>query len=335
MVPMAISKVCIVILNWAGWSDTLECLESLTQLEGKSFTIVVVDNGSADQSVHHILAWTENRFADVPVLQSDKDLSRKFVVSPPFVLICNPSNLGFSGGNNSAITWGLAQECYDYFWLLNNDTTVDPDTLNAEADHLNRCTDSLIGSTVVDAARPEFLQCGGGCFYNPFTTRFRPNLAGETHAAAMKNSKQVSLDYIFGASLFVRTEVFKKCGLLHDEYFLFYEEMDLCKRARKKGFSLHWCKQALVLHKGSSSIGKPDSGERRKIAFANYHENLSTLLFTRRFYPLLLPLAMTVRFFGKLAVIALRANWYLARPLFAAYFDFFAGKNRRESGAGV
>ena len=133
----------------------------------------------------------------------------------------------------------------------------------------------------------------------------------------------------FGASLFVRPEVFHRCGLLNDDYFLFYEEIDLCTLATKEGFALYWCRESVLLHKGSNSVGKPDSGNRKKIAFANYHENLSTLLFTRGFYFWLLPLTLLFRFFGKLVVIGTRGDWYLARPLCAAYVDFFSGKNRR------
>ena len=118
--------------------------------------------------------------------------------------------------------------------------------------------------------------------------------------------------------------------MLNNDYFLFYEEIDFCTKAQRLGFKLGWCRGSIVYHKVSQTIGRPDCGDREKIAFANYHENMSTLIFTRRFYPLLLPFTMLIRFFGKLVMIAKRKEYYLVRPLVHAYCDFFIGKNRRD-----
>ncbi len=323
-------KVCIIILNWNGWADTLECLDSLVQLKLQPLSIVVVDNGSTDQSVKRILSWAAERFGHIPVLESDKVDSVNSAVPPSFLLIRNPVNLGFAGGNNPALSWALRQDFFEFLWLLNNDTTVRPDTLST----LLYCTEEtgagIIGSTVINADHPEVIQCAGGCFYNPLTTIFRPYLAEESVQTALHKEAPPDLDYILGASLFIRVEVFASCGLLNEEYFLFYEEIDLCRRAKDKGFSLHWCRESVVFHKGSSSVGRPDSAGGKKIAFANYHENLSTLLFTRRFYPWLLPLTLFFRFFGKLAAVGVRGDWFLIRPLLVAYGDFFMGRNRRD-----
>ncbi len=325
-------KVCIIILNWNGWADTLECLDSLVQLKLQPVSIVVVDNGSTDQSVKHILSWAAERFGHIPpVLESDKVDSVNFAVPPSFLLIRNPVNLGFAGGNNPALSWALRQDFFEFLWLLNNDTTVHQDTLERLLCCAEQTGAGLVGSTVVYDDRQEVVQCAGGCLYNPLTTVFRPYLAGKSVDEALQRKDPPDLDYIFGASLFVRSEVFARCGLLNAEYFLFYEEIDLCRRAKEEGFSLHWCRESVVSHKGSSSIGRPDSADGKKRAFANYHENLSTLLFTRRFYPWLLPVTLLFRFFGKSAVVGVRGEWFLIQPLLRAYLDFFRGRNRRDS----
>ncbi len=324
-------KVCVIILNCNGWTDTLECLNSLVGLTTAPTSLVVVDNGSTDQSVERITAWAEERFDYFPVLEHDKTVSGQPTATiPPFLLIRNPSNFGFAGGNNPAIAWALEQNGFDFIWLLNNDTIV----RSAALDALLQCGDQIpagvYGSTIVYAENPEVIQCAGGCLYQPLTTIFSPCLGDEKLAAALQEKEDVDLDYVFGASLFVRTEVFSRCGLLDDDYFLFYEEIDLCKRAGKEGIGLYWCRESVVLHRGSSSVGRPEDGNRKKTAFANYHENLSTLLFTRHFYPWLLPFVLLFRFAGKLAVMGKRGDWYLFRPLYTAYLDFFARKNRRD-----
>ena len=328
-----LAKVCIILLNWNGWRDTLECLHSLVGANTQPASIIVVDNGSTDDSVERISAWAEAHFEQVPIVQPDGMTSGNTSSGaiPPFLLMCNAVNSGFAGGNNVAISWALQQDAFEFIWLLNNDTVVRPDTLET----LHRCTlqhqAGVYGCTVTHADNPDVVQCAGGCLYTPLTTIFSPYLAGNTLADVQKEPEQVDFDYIFGASLYVRTEVFERCGLLNDEYFLFYEEIDLCKRACREGFSLFWCPESVVLHKGSSSVGRTESGNKPKIAFANYHENLSTLLFTRKFYPGLLPFAMLIRFFGKLTVVGKRGDWYLVRPLCRAFWDFVTGKKRGEN----
>jgi GT2 family glycosyltransferase len=325
------ADICIIVLNWNGWNDTLACLQSLARLDVAPASTVVVDNGSTDESVNQILSWAKEHFPRVTTIDVDKAVARTTSTSPPpFLLIRNPVNSGFAGGNNIGISWALQQNVFDFIWLLNNDTTVRPTALAALLDcAAQNQAAGIYGSSVVFAEDAEVLQCAGGCLYNPLTTIFIPCLEGKNLAAVQQDTAEPAPDYIFGASLFVRAEVFRRCGLLHDAYFLFYEEIDFCKRAERKGFTLHWCRESVVLHKGGSSVGRPVDGNKRKTAFANYHENLSTLLFTRRFYPWLLPFVLLFRFAGKTAVIGKRGDWYLFRPLCMAYMDFFTGKNRR------
>jgi len=91
-------QVCCVVLNWNGWADTLECLSALKECRYPSLTIIVVDNGSTDDSAARI----KSAHPDILVLESG-------------------SNLGFSGGNNIGIRHALATGA-NYVWLLNNDT---------------------------------------------------------------------------------------------------------------------------------------------------------------------------------------------------------------------
>src|ERR1039457_4136566 len=99
-------KVFIIVLNWNGLKDTLECLDSVFKLEYPNFEVIVVDNASTDNSVEVI----REKFQQV-------------------ILIENKENLGFTGGNNTGIRHAL-QLGTDYFWLLNNDTVLEPDTLS-------------------------------------------------------------------------------------------------------------------------------------------------------------------------------------------------------------
>ncbi len=101
------TRVTCILLNWNGWQDTLACLDALKQCTFPDLTVIVVDNGSSNDSVVRIRA----AHPDVPLLESK-------------------INLGFAGGNNIGIRYALAHHA-DYVWLLNNDTEPAPDALPA------------------------------------------------------------------------------------------------------------------------------------------------------------------------------------------------------------
>lgn len=317
-------EVCAIILNWNGWQDTIECLDSVLLLKPCIETIIVCDNASSDVSREKILYWAGKHYnsSSILVLDQDTDIAGK---SPPFqfVFIQNHSNLGYAAGNNTGIRFVLSQGAYEYVWILNNDTVVHPQALSGLLVYARSHPDvGILGSTVVHFVRKDRVQCAGGCRYYPLTTIFCPLFEGEILDDILCHRPKVRLDYVYGTSMFLRAKVFEGVGLLNEEYFLFYEELDFCERAKRAGFEIGWCPDSIVFHKGSSTIGRSDSSDSRRITFANYHENLSTLKFTRRFYPWALPIALVCRFVGKLIMIAKRREWYLIRPLIKAYLDF-------------
>ena len=318
------SEVCTIVLNWNRWRDTVECLESLVLLKPSIKTIIVCDNGSSDGSREKILSWAEKRYeaCSILVLKGGSRIQQRPSIYP-FIYIQNQANLGYAGGNNAGIRIALSRSCFDFIWVLNNDTLVHKNAIEAflacEKDHPNI---GIFGSTIAFAGQPKTLQCAGGCRYNPLTTIYRPALGGKNIEEVLQENNSPMLDYIYGASMFVRTEVFEKIGLFSEEYFLFYEELDLCHRAKQAGFGIGWCKKSIVYHKSSRTIGWPGLAEKGKIALANYHENLSTLIFTKKFYPAFFPFAMVFRFFGKLAFILKRRDRHLILPLLLAYRDF-------------
>ena len=99
-------KIFIIIINWNGKRDTIECLESLEKLEYKNCEIVIVDNGSKDNSVDTL----KNRFPQINLLEARR-------------------NLGFAGGNNLGMRYALEHGA-DFILLLNNDTIADGDLIN-------------------------------------------------------------------------------------------------------------------------------------------------------------------------------------------------------------
>jgi hypothetical protein len=323
---MAFPSICAIVLNWNATEDTLECLDSLSRLNDPLNTIILVDNGSEDCPEGPLLDWAKYVYPnDLVRCVGVDEIADFFSEIPAFLFVRNPVNAGFAGGNNIGIRYAMDIGTYEFVWILNNDTWVSPSALSCLVHCLeDNARAGIAGSTVVHYANPHRVQCAGGCRYNPWTTVNRPLLADQPLPRVLRFSGPLELDYIYGASMFVRTSVFEKCGMLNEDYFLFYEEIDFCKKAEKEGFQLTWCPKSIVLHKGSQSIKSlsPDDTKSRS-AFANYHENLSALLYARSLHPLVFIFSLVFRFFGKIAVLTGSNNVHLIRPLLDAYIDFF------------
>lgn len=228
------SKILIILVNWNGKKDTLECLESLQNVHYSNFVTVVVDNGSSDDSVAAIRA----NYPNVPIFETHK-------------------NLGFAGGNNVAITWGLKKE-FDWILLLNNDTIVDPHFLCEFMHAANKQTKAKIfGAKIYRYHDPKRIDHMGG-IWNPKIGEFESlAYALEDDGIAFEHMQPV--DYVCGAALLMHRSVPQTIGLLEKDFFLFWEETDFCCRARRAGLEVWTAPKAKIWHKVSSSFtgGKP------------------------------------------------------------------------------
>lgn len=315
-------RVCVVTLNYNGREDTLACLDAMAAMRPQPWgigVVVVCDNGSADGSLEAVASWAKGRGLVTLMRQGPQP-------EPPpssfrgLALVRNGRNLGFAAGCNPGLRLGLAMGA-DFLWLLNNDARPEPGSLAAL---LERADGRAIqGSTVVHAHDPRRVQAAGGCYYNPLTTVLTPYLGGRLLDEALNTEGEPELDYVYGASMFLSRALLEQVGLLNEEHFLYYEELDLCRRAKRAAFSLRWCKGSVVRHTGGSSVGR--AGQ----PLACYHENLSTLVYTRNHHPGFLPLAAAIRLAGKAAALASRGEWRLFGPLAQAYADFLTGRRRQ------
>lgn len=337
-------SISIIVVNWRGWRDTLVCLESLRKLNYAGLiAIIVCDNASGDESFDQILTWAQQHYAPseigvftptpfTPSLWESKGQPKKWGKFLPFVLIQTGANLGFAGGNNVGIRYALTNQQNEYLWLLNNDTIADAHSVSALYHHAQAHPHlALVGSTIVDYYQNDTVQCAGGCSYSPHLTIFRQIMNGQPLTQVMQHNENIKLDYVYGAAMFLKVSAVQQIGLLNEEYFLFYEELDYTQRLKQHGYQIGWCKNSLVYHKGSASVGNVREGRRDKLRQANYYENLSTLKYTANFHYWLLPMVMIVRLVGKSLALISRGDFYLFQPLFQAYRDFIFGKKKAKS----
>jgi GT2 family glycosyltransferase len=259
--------VYIIILNYNGWKDTLECLASLEKLNYSNYKIIVIDNASQDDSV--------------------KVIRQHY---PNLNLIVSKKNLGFAGANNL----GIKEAQYygaKYVWLLNNDTVVDPYALTAMVRKLEHdVAFGMCGSNLIYYANRDFLQARAGGTYHKWTGATFHVGEGEEVAKRI-NAQEVEdkLDYLVGASILVRLTLIEKIGLLPEHYFLYYEDVDWGLRAKAVS-KLGYAPESKVYHKVGSSIGRTQDQQNSEKRFrSEYYSVRSRLLLTRTFYPYALP----------------------------------------------
>jgi hypothetical protein len=228
-------SIYIILLNWNGYQDTIECLRSLQQVHHRGrCSILVVDNGSDNDSVQRLRTF-----------------------DPTLAIEQSPHNIGFAAGNNLGIRHALYRK-FDWVFLLNNDTVVKPDLLDALRAAIQQQPKArVLGAKIYryhDPHRIDHL----GAFWNPSIGEFESPAQGCLDDGVNFETMQ-PVDTVCGAAIAIHREVFLTIGFLEPRFFLFWEETDFCFRARRAGFPVWTAPQVRVWHKVSSSFtgGKP------------------------------------------------------------------------------
>lgn len=243
--------VAIVVLNWRKPVETLACLKSLTQLTYSNVEIIVVDNGSGDESV----ALLRRQYPDMQILETGV-------------------NLGYAGGNNVGIRHALAQGA-EYICVLNNDVLVAPGFLEPLALAASGPDDvpAVTSPAVCEMGRPDVIWSLGAAivWHNGSVIRLH---SGENYAAWVDNPP-FEVDYVPGSAMFVPRKVWEKVGLFDEDYFLYYEETDWCVRAHRAGFKILAVPGAVIWHEVEAQ------GSRTSPA-VTYYMTRNALRFLRR-----------------------------------------------------
>ena len=216
--------VVCVILNWNGWQDTLACLDALVLTDWPDLHILVIDNASTNDSVARIRDALPRLGAGVELIESAE-------------------NGGFASGCNLGIRVALERGA-DLVWLLNNDTVAPADTLRKLCAGMREPSIGMVGTVLRYAHDPATTQAwGGGSIVRwlGFNRHF------------VQPTPLDDASYLTFASVLIRTELLRTTGLLDEGFFMYFEDADLCFRARRIGWRFCIAEDTAVLHREGGS----------------------------------------------------------------------------------
>lgn len=288
--------VTVIILNWNGKDDTVECLESLRKVTYPNYKVLLVDNASTDGFAEYF----KGKYPDIEI-------------------IVNPENLGFAGGNNVGIRHALQQGA-DYLLLLNNDTVVYPDFLGGLVDvGESDARAAIMGPKICFYSDPEKVWSAGGTI-NMFTGRIGNDGEGLAQGG-LKGVREV--DYVSGCALLIKSGVAGHIGPMDEDYFLYFEEADWNLRARRLGYACVMDNDVRILHKSGAAV--------KKIKGSDYYYTVRNLpRFVSRngkwyhkivFYPLFF-----ARYAASYVLHRARGEREICRGIVRGMADFMKGK---------
>lgn len=285
-------NICIILVNYNGYDDTVECIKSIENSDYDNYKIILVDNGSKDKN---------------------KILNDNYINNAADVII-SEENLGFSGGNNLGIKY--AQEKYDpeYYLLLNNDTVITKDTIS----NLKKGFDfdskaGIITGKIYYFSEPKTIWAAGGKFNFNTGIADQPELGKIDDGVQYENTCEVS--FATGCTMLISKQVINTVGYLEESYFLYAEDTDYCCRVLNAGFKIIYVGKALIYHKVSASTGKQSNMQqyymfRNNCYIIKKYCNKPLYGYTRRIY-------RTIK--------EMKYEHYSLRVLYKAWRDFHKG----------
>lgn len=257
----------IILLNWNGYSDTIECLKSIYKSFTKDFFIIVVDNDSTDDSIAQIINHLKSHKAVFTKI--DEGEACKEDIAPRECLIYSlKKNYGFAKANNMAL--GLIKDtAFDYFFLLNNDTIVEPRTLERLRCFLeeNKQYDITIPQIRYWNNKDVVWNCGGRLFAG-----FRKYYFAKKKAVCVKNNLDIT--FITGCAVFARRDVLLHHKIFTERFFFGEEDFELSIRMKKEKRRMKCVANSILYHKVNASCKHQSRLSKMYIHYLNRFINI-------------------------------------------------------------
>lgn len=297
----SVPKVYIIILNYNGWYDTIECLESVLRNDYTNYQVIVLDNNSPNNSMEYIKAWADGKInvwvkpdnplrhlsfsplpKPIPYVCYTREEAEKGGISEieenaiekgfngittnyPLIFIQTGENLGFAGGNNVGIRYALAKDDFDSVILLNNDTVIKKDTISNLVNARMKLNEKAIyGGRIYYYSESNKIWYDGGKF-NEWTGSSNNINMGKLKSEIKEDFLIKEVNFITFCYVLIPKFILKNIGLLDESYFMYVEDLDYSYRVWKAKYKLYNVSNSEVWHKVGAS-----SGEDEVSAFSAY-----------------------------------------------------------------
>jgi hypothetical protein len=265
------NKVYIIILNWNGTNNTIECLDSLKKINYPNFQIILVDNASSDSNFRNLKTWCNQNFKNINIFLQEEvknnitsDTDRIYKITPShekLIIIRNKKNLGFAAGNNVALNY-LLEENDGYALLLNNDTTVKEDFLDHLVNFMDQnpkyvaCTPQIR----LYSEKSKIWNCGGDIKWYGNRKYFHMG----NHIENVPQYGWMDVTFITGCCLMFKPQ---ETGVLTERFFFGEEDFEFSLRINKQKKKMACVYQSVMFHKVGSSISNISKDFNKQILF--------------------------------------------------------------------
>lgn len=236
--------VCIAILNWNGYQDTIECLKSLKQMDYEDYFVVVGDNGSTNNSLAEIETACEMYL--IPYSKAGVEMEENTPIQKRSVVLYDlKDNHGFAKGNNLIVKYGL-RYAPDYYLLLNNDTVVEPDFLSELVRFQKKNVDYKILTPLIYYYYDKHLIWnGGGNIY----WGYRKYHYADKTTQQIAEKTYISCSFITGCAMFVSSCLVTNKPFFTERFFHGEEDFDFSLRMKKKHIKMACVLSSKIFHK--------------------------------------------------------------------------------------
>ncbi|WP_026946220.1 glycosyltransferase family 2 protein [Algoriphagus marincola] len=238
-------SVAIILVNWNGLEFTRACLTSLEKVDYSDFQVILVDNASQNPE--------------------GKVLKKEF---PKTLLLENEQNLGFAGGNNVGIRKAL-EIGFSHLMLLNNDTLLEPDFLGKMMLAFSKNPKlGLLQPMICFLDEPEKIWSAGGKWVSWLA---RAKTLGDRKSLKTYRISSTQLDWTTGCCMLLSREAILHSGLLNEQYFAYFEDVEWSLRIRNQGFEIGLVPEAKIYHEAGGSSKKSHSEGTLSARVFYYH----------------------------------------------------------------
>lgn len=236
-------RVAIIIVTYNSEHFIIKCLHSIQKNNYKYKKIIIIDNNSSDKTI----AVIKKEFPQVTIIEND-------------------NNLGFAAANNIAVRFISKKFNPKYIMLLNPDTCIKSDFIKSAVTALEKNRKiGILGSIITYSNQPKKIWFAGGIVNKIFG--YTRHLLMNKNVIEDKLNHRISLkhtDFVTGAGMVIRNEIFAKIGYLSEDYFMYFEDVEFCQRALRAGYDCVFINHPYICHDVSASTGKIGTNDLTK-----------------------------------------------------------------------